>query len=80
MFVLKKTLERETIRANQNNELAMQGWQSFYAAASRVTDLETALQTIIEQQTAKPNATVARMVKIAEEALAGETPSNESEA
>lgn len=62
MFVLKKTYKE--VR-DWNNELQA----GYYNLLSHIEELEHALQRIREQQTKGANATVKRMVRIAEEAL-----------
>jgi hypothetical protein len=69
MFVLKKNFDRMQEWAEQNQDAYLQVTKRNIDLMFELADAHQALEDIIAQATAKPNATVARMVAIAREAL-----------
>lgn len=69
MFVTKKRYKQVQEWADRNQEAYLSATRMVYEQHIRTLELADALRDIIAESTAKPNATVKRMVKIAEEAL-----------
>ena len=72
-FVLKSTYEAMQRRYDALHNAYADVVERYLNEFSRVSQLEQALRDIIEQNTKGSNATVKRMVKLAEEALNNET-------
>ena len=69
MFVSKKTHAKLQEWADYNQQAYLRSTQKLIKVAYRNAALITALQEIVNQETEHANATVARMAKIAREAL-----------
>ena len=69
MFVLKSTYNKMKAWADRNQNAFLESNQKLFHYAYEVAMLRNALEDIIAQKTEHPNATVTRMVRIAEEAL-----------
>lgn len=70
-FVSKKKYKQLLELANKNQDAYWEATRMGYDALLEMELLRDALQDIINQQTKAGNATVTRMVKIAQEALDG---------
>lgn len=69
MFVLKKNFDRMREWAEANQDAYLRTTQRNIELMFKLADAQQALSDIIAQETNKPNATVARIITIAREAL-----------
>lgn len=72
MFVRKSTYDRMRVWADRNQEAFLQASAKLYTERASNARLLEALRAILDNKTARPNATVARIIQIAEDALTEE--------